>query len=103
MGGDLRDLASRPSSAGRGVALSIRRGTCRSPSRGGQPREDSMAHFKEVTLVGGDEKVTINLEKVKAMQRFGAETRIHFAKDHAINVKETPSEILAESLSTIRL
>nr|HEV8008707.1 hypothetical protein [Bradyrhizobium sp.] len=55
-----------------------------------------MAWFKELTLDSG-EKAIINLDEVKAMQRFGTETRISFAKDYAFNVRETPAEIVAES------
>jgi hypothetical protein len=40
-----------------------------------------MAQFKDVTLVGG-EKATINVDHVRAMQRFEKSTTIYFSTKH---------------------
>lgn len=53
-----------------------------------------MAQFREVTLVGGD-KITINLDEVRAMHRAGDSTTVYFDQTHVFHVEETPSEILA--------
>jgi hypothetical protein len=54
-----------------------------------------MAQFKEMTLVDGN-KITINLDEVRAMQRFSDFTSIWFDKEQSFSVKETPSKILEE-------
>jgi hypothetical protein len=55
-----------------------------------------MAQFKEVTLNSG-EKVMININEIRFIQRVSPEeTMISFAKDHGLNVKETPNEILTD-------
>lgn len=53
-----------------------------------------MAQFKEVTLAGGKEKITINLDEVRSMQRIQDSTTIRFDKEHVIHVNETPDDIL---------
>jgi uncharacterized protein YlzI (FlbEa/FlbD family) len=57
-----------------------------------------MAQFKEVTLTDG-EKITINMDEIRTMQRFpDATTTIFFAKDHAIQVEETPDDIVSNTI-----
>ena len=52
-----------------------------------------MAQFKEMTLVGGD-KITINMDEIRTMQRVPDGTTIRFDKDHFIHVEETPNDIM---------
>ena len=56
-----------------------------------------MAQFKEVTQTRG-EKITINLDNIRSMQRSKDSTSIYFSKDHVLHVKETPAEILTEPI-----
>jgi hypothetical protein len=55
-----------------------------------------MAEFKEVTLVGG-EKMTINMDEVRTMQRIGGSTTLLFDHTHMIHVEETPNDILMKN------
>jgi hypothetical protein len=52
-----------------------------------------MSRFKELTL-SNEEKVTVNLEKVRYMEWVGTSTTIHFGTKHALSVKESPTEII---------
>jgi hypothetical protein len=54
-----------------------------------------MASFKELTLPDG-EKIVVNMEEIRTMQRYNnsPETRIAFAHDHGVDVKETPSDVM---------
>jgi hypothetical protein len=55
-----------------------------------------MAEFKEVTLVGG-EKITINMDEVRTMQRVGGLTTVNFDHTHMFHVEETPNDILMKN------
>jgi hypothetical protein len=55
-----------------------------------------MAEFKEVTLVGG-EKITINMDEVRTMQRVGGATTVNFDHTHMFHVEETPNDILMKN------
>jgi hypothetical protein len=56
--------------------------------------DQPMAQFKEATLANGD-KITVNMEEIRTMQRFPHHaTTIQFANDHAIQIKETPNDLM---------
>ena len=58
------------------------------------PREGTaMALFKELTDADGD-RIIVNVDAVRFMQRITDTTRIYFGNDDAVKVKETPDEIL---------
>jgi hypothetical protein len=59
-------------------------------------RGQLMAEFKEVTLVGG-EKMTINMDEIRTMQRIGGSTTVYFDHTHVVHVEETPNDILMKN------
>jgi hypothetical protein len=56
--------------------------------------EANMAQFKQATLANGD-KTIVNMELICTMQRFPTNTTtIHFAADNAVQIMETPDDLL---------
>ena len=53
-----------------------------------------MANFKEATLTNRD-KVIINMDQIRAMHWIPDTTTISFDNNHAIQITETPGELLA--------
>lgn len=53
-----------------------------------------MALFKELTDVAEGNKIVVNMDVVRYMQRVKDMTSIYFGNDDAVKVKETPNEIL---------
>ena len=49
-----------------------------------------MAQFKEATLANGD-KIIINIELIRTMQRFADTTTIEIGDDYAVQIKEAPA------------
>jgi len=57
-------------------------------------RGTAMALFKELTDADGN-KIIVNVDAARFMQRItDTTTKIYFGNDDAVNVKETPAEIL---------
>ena len=56
---------------------------------GGQP----MAQFKEATLTTG-EKIIVNVDEIRLMHWIQDATTIRFAKDHGVQIKETPEHLM---------
>jgi hypothetical protein len=106
-----RDSALRVGATGRGAlicavpyrlsrwALSVpanaftsRRGLSGKPGLvkpGGQP----MAQFKEATLTTGG-KIIVNVDEIRLMHWIQDATTIRFAKDHGVQIKETPEHLM---------
>jgi hypothetical protein len=57
--------------------------------RGGRP----MAQFKEATLTTG-EKIIVNVDEIRLMHWIQDATTIRFAKDHGVQIKETPEHLM---------
>ena len=57
-----------------------------------------MAQFKEATLANGD-KIVVNMEEIRTMQRFPHSTTIQIAFDHAIQIMETPNDLVMRTKS----
>jgi hypothetical protein len=63
-----------------------------------------MASFKELTLPDG-EKIVVNMEEIRTMQRYGnsPETRIAFAHDHGVTERRHDEAAAPSSMrETIR-
>ena len=48
-----------------------------------------MAQLKEATLTTG-EKIIVNVDEIRLMHWIQDATTIRFAKDHGVQIKETP-------------
>jgi uncharacterized protein YlzI (FlbEa/FlbD family) len=57
-----------------------------------------MAQFKEATLANG-EKIIVNIELIRTMQRFPDTTTIEFGDDHAVQIKEAPNDLIMRTPS----
>jgi len=55
-----------------------------------------MAQFKEATLANGD-KIIINIELIRTMQRFADTTTIEIGDDYAVQIKEAPNYLISLS------
>jgi hypothetical protein len=58
-----------------------------------------MAQFKEATLTTG-EKIIVNIDEIRLMHWIQDATTIRFAKDHGVQIKETPEHLMMSN--TIR-
>ena len=52
-----------------------------------------MAQFKEATLTTG-EKIIVNVDEIRLMHWIQDATTIRFAKDHGVQIKETPEQLM---------
>jgi hypothetical protein len=52
-----------------------------------------MAQFKEATLTTGD-KIIVNMDEIRLMHWIQGATTIRFAKDHGIQISETPEHLM---------
>jgi hypothetical protein len=52
-----------------------------------------MAQFKEATLASGD-KIIVNMDEIRTMRRLPQTTKIEFAKDHHIDITDTPDDLM---------
>ena len=53
-----------------------------------------MANFKRLTMdVMPETKVDVNMDCATFVEPGDSYTRIHFSKDHAVDVRETPDQI----------
>jgi hypothetical protein len=55
-----------------------------------------MAQFKEATLTTG-EKIIVNVDEIRLMHWIQDATTIRFAKDHGVQIKETPEHLMMSS------
>ena len=55
-----------------------------------------MAQFKEATLANGD-KIIVNMDEIRAMQRFPDTTTIEIGDDYAVQIKEAPHYLISPS------
>ena len=52
-----------------------------------------MAQFKEATLTTG-EKIIVNVDEIRMMHWIQDATTIRFAKDHGVQIRETPEHLM---------
>ena len=52
-----------------------------------------MAQFKEATLTTG-EKIIVNVDEIRLMHWIQDATTIRFAKDHGVQIRETPEQLM---------